>query len=40
MWNDLTIGIEWTALEGDAEFDPTKIILSEKDKLHPNISRL
>lgn len=40
MWNDLTIGIEWPALEGDAEFDPSKIILSEKDKLHPRISGL
>ena len=32
MWNDPAIGIEWPALEGDAEFDPAKIILSEKDK--------
>ena len=32
MWNDPAIGIEWLALEGDAEFDPTKIILSKKDK--------
>lgn len=37
MWNDPAIGIEWSALEGDAEFDPIKIILSEKDKLHPSI---
>ena len=35
MWNDPAIGIEWPALEGDAEFDPAKVILSDKDKLHP-----
>lgn len=35
MWNDPAIGIEWPALQGDADFDETKIILSEKDKLHP-----
>lgn len=40
MWNDPTIGIEWPALEGDAEFDPTKIILSEKDKIHQSIEEL
>lgn len=34
MWNDPAIGIEWPALQGDAEFDETKIILSEKDKNH------
>ena len=35
MWNDPAIGIEWPALQGDAEFDESKVILSEKDKLHP-----
>lgn len=40
MWNDPTIGIEWPALEGDAEFDPSKIILSEKDKRHPGIAEV
>lgn len=35
MWNDPAIGIEWPALQGDAEFDETKIVLSEKDKIHP-----
>ena len=35
MWNDPAIGIEWPPLPGDDVFDPTKIILSEKDKLHP-----
>ncbi len=37
MWNDPVIGIEWPALQGDAEFDKSKIILSEKDKLHPSL---
>lgn len=40
MWNDPAIGIEWPALEGDAEFDSSKVILSEKDKLHPSLSGL
>ena len=40
MWNDPAIGIEWPALEGDAEFDPTKIILSEKDKVHPSLAEV
>lgn len=40
MWNDPAIGIGWPALEGDAEFDPSKIILSDKDKLHPSLSGL
>lgn len=35
MWNDPAIGIKWPALQGDSEFDASKIILSEKDKLHP-----
>lgn len=39
MWNDPTIGIEWPALEGDIEFDPTKIILSEKDKGHSCLAK-
>ena len=38
MWNDPAIGIEWPALEGDIEFDPAKIILSEKDKMHPSLA--
>lgn len=37
MWNDPIIGIEWPALDGDAEFDTTKIILSDKDRLHPSL---
>lgn len=38
MWNDPAIGIEWPALEGDAAFDVTKVILSEKDKVHPALA--
>lgn len=40
MWNDPAIRIEWPVLEGDAEFDPTKIILSDKDKLHPSLAEV
>ena len=35
MWNDPAIGIEWPALQGDDTFDESKIILSDKDKIHP-----
>lgn len=35
MWNDSALDIEWPALEGDDAFDPTKVILSERDKEHP-----
>ncbi|WP_165173133.1 dTDP-4-dehydrorhamnose 3,5-epimerase [Adlercreutzia sp. ZJ242] len=35
MWDDPAIGIEWPPLQGDAAFDPAKVILSEKDKKHP-----
>ena len=35
MWNDPEIGIKWPPLEGDDAFDPTKVVLSEKDKKHP-----
>ncbi len=34
-WNDSTINIEWPPLQGDKEFDPTKVMLSEKDKANP-----
>lgn len=37
MWNDATIGIEWPPLEGDAEFDSSKVILSSKDQNHPTL---
>lgn len=35
MWSDPSIGVEWPPLQGDTAFDETKIILSDKDKLHP-----
>lgn len=35
MWNDPALGIEWPPLEGDDRFDPTKVVLSDKDKIHP-----
>lgn len=35
MWNDPEIGIVWPAMQGDEVFDETKIILSDKDKVHP-----
>ena len=35
MWNDSVIGIKWPALQGDDSFDESKIILSDKDKVHP-----
>ncbi|MDO4537832.1 MAG: dTDP-4-dehydrorhamnose 3,5-epimerase [Coriobacteriales bacterium] len=40
MWNDPEVDIEWPALEGDEAFDPAKVVLSDKDKLHPSISSL
>lgn len=40
MWNDPAVGIEWPALEGDDAFDPSKLILSDKDKLHPPLSAI
>lgn len=36
MWNDPSLDITWPALQGDIEFDSSKIILSEKDKHHPS----
>lgn len=35
MWNDSAIGIKWPALQGDDCFDESRIILSDKDKVHP-----
>jgi dTDP-4-dehydrorhamnose 3,5-epimerase len=32
MWNDPDLNIDWPALQGDAVFDESKIILSEKDQ--------
>ncbi len=39
MWNDPAIGIEWPALQGDNKFDESKIILSDKDKVHPAFNK-
>lgn len=38
MWNDPEIDIVWPAMQGDEVFDETKIILSDKDKVHPAFS--
>ena len=38
MWNDPAIGIDWPALQGDDQFDASKVILSEKDKVHPPLA--
>lgn len=35
MWNDPALAIEWPPLEGDDVFDPSKLVLSDKDKVHP-----
>lgn len=35
MWNDPQIGIKWPPLEGDKLFDPAKLVLSDKDLVHP-----
>ena len=40
MWNDPAVGIAWPALEGDEAFDPSKLVLSEKDKHHPTLEQL
>lgn len=40
MWNDPEIGIHWPAMDGDVVFDASKVILSEKDKLHPSINEI
>lgn len=40
MWNDPDIGIEWPPLEGDESFDPSKLVLSEKDTKHPSMREL
>ncbi|MBQ6491689.1 MAG: dTDP-4-dehydrorhamnose 3,5-epimerase [Atopobiaceae bacterium] len=34
-WDDPSIGIAWPPLEGDDAFDPSKVVLSEKDRQHP-----
>lgn len=35
MWNDPALGIEWPPLDGDDAFDSGRIVLSEKDRVHP-----
>ncbi|MGI6755908.1 MAG: dTDP-4-dehydrorhamnose 3,5-epimerase [Atopobiaceae bacterium] len=39
MWNDPDIAVAWPALEGEAAFDPSHIILSEKDQHHPLLNQ-
>lgn len=38
MWNDPELGIEWPAFLGEKTLDPAKVILSDKDKIHPALS--
>lgn len=40
MWNDPELGIEWPAFFGEKTLDPAKVILSDKDKIHPALSSL
>ena len=40
MWNDAELGIEWPAFLGEKTLDPAKVILSDKDKIHPALSSL
>lgn len=40
MWNDPELGIEWPAFLGEKILDPAKVILSDKDKIHPALSSL
>lgn len=40
MWNDPEIGIEWPALEGASKLDIKKLLLSDKDLLHPPLKNL
>ena len=40
LWSDEAIGIDWPALDGDAVFDKTKLILSDKDQKWQSIKNL
>lgn len=40
MWNDPELGVEWPAFLGEKTLDPVKVILSDKDKIHPALSSL
>ena len=33
-WDDSDIGIEWPPLDGEKSFDPTRLVLSDKDTKH------
>lgn len=37
MWNDPDIGIEWPPLSGDEVLDVAKLVLSDKDRMHPRL---
>ena len=34
MWDDPEVGIDWPALRGDEVCDPSKVVLSDKDKVN------
>lgn len=38
IWSDPDIGIEWPALDGDEVFDPSMVILSDRDRANPSFS--
>ena len=40
MWNDPELGVEWPAFLGEKTLDSAKVILSDKDKIHPALSSL
>lgn len=40
MWNDPELGVEWPAFLGEKTLDPARVILSDKDKIHPALSSL
>lgn len=40
MWNDPAVGIKWPPLKGEKAFFESKIVLSDKDRIHPPLSSL
>lgn len=40
LWSDEEIGIDWPALDGEAKFNKTKLILSDKDQKWQSIKNL
>lgn len=40
MWSDPDVAIRWPALRGDAMFDSSKIVLSDKDKVNAALKDL